>query len=244
MTYVEWPRRVSALGQFRVEDPNRPVLERDDEHHLRVVLRARQGDEVVVTDGGGAWSLCQVGEVGLNRITPVHVDPPTPTTTLYLVPLKGDRSEWAVAKATELGVSRIVPLVSERLVVKFSGDARTKIVTRWRRIAKESCGQCRRTFDVVVDDPVHVRDVHVSVAVADFTGDGVWTGVREVAVGPEGGWAPEEWSGQHRRLSLGPTVLRAETAGVVAASLLAFGAGDWGFTLGASPPVTLTTTHD
>jgi len=71
----------------------------------------------------------------------------------------------------------------------------------------------------------------VTVAVCDFDGDGDWSGVSSVAIGPEGGWAPSEWDG-HRRLSLGPTVLRAETAGVVAASLLAFDAGDWGFTAG------------
>ena len=230
MSHAEWPRRVAALAQFRVDDPEHPSLRDDDEHHLRTVLRARSGEEVVVTNGAGAWSLCEVGERGLHRVTPVHVDDATPETTLYLAPLKGDRSEWVIAKATELGVSRVVPLVSERLVVKFKGDVRAKIVARWRRIAGEANGQCRRAYDVVVDEPVHVRDVPVNVAVCDFNGDPDWSGVRAVAIGPEGGWASGEW-GEHHRVALGPTVLRAETAGVVAASLLAFGAGDWGFTL-------------
>ncbi len=230
MSHLEWPRRVAALAQFRVDDPHMPVLGSDDEHHLRTVLRARSGEEIVVTDGEGAWSLCEVGDVGLHRVTPVEVDAPTPETTLYLAPLKGDRSEWVVAKATELGVSRVVPLVSDRLVVKFKGEVREKIVARWRRIAAEANGQCRRTHFVHVDEPVHVRDVPVNVAVADFDGDADWDNVRAVAIGPEGGWAPEEWTAR-QKLSLGPTVLRAETAGVVAASLLAFGAGGWGFTL-------------
>jgi 16S rRNA (uracil1498-N3)-methyltransferase len=60
---------------------------------------------------------------------------------------------------------------------------------------------------------------------------GDWRGVRDVAVGPEGGWAEGEWDPQRRRVGLGPTVLRAETAGVVAAALLAFQVGDWGLTL-------------
>jgi 16S rRNA (uracil1498-N3)-methyltransferase len=231
VNHLEWPRRVAALGQFRVDDPHGPVLSRDDEHHLRTVLRARSGEEIVTTDGRGAWSLCEIGDVGLHRVTPVHVDPPTTETVLYLSPLKGDRSEWAVAKATELGVSRIVPLVSQRLVVKFKGEVRDKIVARWRRIAAESSGQCRRTYDVVVDDPAHVGDVPADVAVADFDGDPDWRGVRAVAIGPEGGWAPDEWAADRRRLTLGPTVLRGETAGVVAASLLAFAAGGWGFTI-------------
>ena len=231
MSYLEWPRRVAALGQFRVDDPERPVLGESDVHHLRTVLRAKPGEEIVVTNGAGAWSICEVGESALNRVTPVHVDPVTPATTIYLAPLKGDRSEWAVAKVSELGVSRIVPLVSERLVVKFKGETRDKIVTRWRRIAAEAGGQCRRTYDVRIDEPVGVADVPVDVCVADFDGEGDWSGVTAVAIGPEGGWTSDDWAKERRRLSLGPTVLRAETAGVVAASLLAFGAGGWGFTL-------------
>jgi len=234
VTRREWPRRVAALAQLRVTDLEHPVLGRDDEHHLRTVLRARMGEEVVVSDGNGSWALCEVRDTGLARVTPVLHDDPAPATTLYLVPLKGERSEWAVAKATELGVSRIVPLVSERLAVKFKGETRAKIVGRWRRIAAEACGQSRRTYDIVVDEPVRVRDVPSQVAVADFEGESDWSGVRAVAVGPEGGWERDEWPAPRRRLSLGPTVLRAETAGVVAASLLAFGAGDWGFTLGGA----------
>jgi 16S rRNA (uracil1498-N3)-methyltransferase len=231
VTLAQWPRRVAALGQFRVHDPGVPVLARDDEHHLRTVLRARSGEEIVVTDGRGTWSLCRVGEREVIRVGDVEHDAPTPETVLYLAPLKGDRSEWAVAKATEVGIGRIVPLVSQHLVVKFKGDARAKILARWRRIAAEACGQCRRSYDVLVDEPVVVGDVPLDVAVADFDGDANWSGVRAVAIGPEGGWSPDEWGAERRRLSLGTTVLRAETAGAIAASLLAFGAGGWGFTL-------------
>lgn len=222
---------MAALGQFHVDDPSRPSLTPGDEHHLRTVLRARSGEEIVAADGRGTWSICEVTDSGLTRVTPVHSDPMTTPTTLYLAPLKGDRSEWVVAKATELGVSCIVPLISERLVVKFRGETRDKIVARWRRIAAEAGGQCRRTYDVVVAEPVLVADVPSDVRVADFDGAGDWTGVTGVAIGPEGGWAPGEWASTRVRVALGPTVLRAETAGVVSASLLAFGAGEWGFTL-------------
>jgi 16S rRNA U1498 N3-methylase RsmE len=141
---------VAAVAQFRVDDPNQPTLNATDEHHLRTVLRARSGEELVVTDGAGAWSLCEVGDHALHRVTPVHIDPPSPSTTLYLSPLKGDRSEWTVVKATELGVHRIVPLMSARVVVKFRGEVRDKIVARWRRVANEANGQSRRTYDVII----------------------------------------------------------------------------------------------
>ena len=231
MTYLEWPRRVAALGQFHVDDLNAPELDADEEHHLRKVLRVREGEEIVVTNGRGSWALCEFTERGLLRVTDVNLDPPTPETTLYLTPIKGERAEWAVAKATEVGVSRIVPLLAQRMTVKFKGEVREKILSRWRRVAAEASGQCRRTYDVAIDEPVRVGDVPESAAVADLGATGDWRGVRSVAIGPEGGWAPNEWDERRRRVGLGPTVLRAETAGVVAATLLAFQAGGWGFTL-------------
>ena len=164
MTLLEWPRRIGALAQFHVDDPGQPTLSATDEHHLRTVLRAKGGEEIVVTDGAGSWSICEVGDHALHRVTPVHIDPPSPSTTLYLAPLKGDRSEWTVVKATEFGVSRIVPLMSARVVVKFRGEVREKIVARWRRVANEANGQSRRTYDVIINDPLHVREVPVNVA--------------------------------------------------------------------------------
>ena len=226
---MEWSRRVAALTQLRVDDPAMPVLSSDDEHHVRRVLRASVGEEVVVTDARGSWSICEIGERGLSRVTPVTRDPEPVPTTLYLAPLKGDRSEWAVAKATELGITSIVPLISERLAVKFRGEIRDKNVTRWQRIADEACGQCRRTYRLSIEDPVTPAEVPPTVAVADFNGSADWRGVRAVAVGPEGGWADGEWGAQPR-LSLGPSVLRAETAAVVSAALIAFSNGSWGFT--------------
>lgn len=234
MTYELWQRRVDALGQFRVVDVATPLLSKDDRHHLRTVLRAKAHEEIVVTDGKGTWALCQVGEGELLRVSDVYRDPVVEETVLYMAPLKGDRSEWVIAKATELGVSRIVPIISERIVVKFKGDAKDKILSRWRRIANEAAGQCRRTYDLIIDEPLKIGDVPVNVCVADFGGSGDWSGVRAVAIGPEGGWATEEWGNERRFLSLGPTVLRGETAGVVAASLMAFDAGRWGFTVSST----------
>jgi 16S rRNA (uracil1498-N3)-methyltransferase len=231
VTLDEWPRRIAALGQFRVDDPSVAALAASDEHHLRKVLRARDGEEVVLTNGRGAWSIGVVTATGLDLVSDVHVDERGPETTLYLAPLKGDRSEWAVAKATELGVARIVPLLSERVIVKMKGDTSARVVARWRRIAAESCGQSRRTFDLVVDEPVSVGDVASDVAIADFNGSPRWRDVRAVAIGPEGGWAPGEWGADRTRVSLGPSVLRAETAGVAAATVLALANGSWGFTL-------------
>src|ERR1019366_2971132 len=183
----EWPRRVAALSQLRVTDINVAELSRDDDHHLRRVLRAREGEELVLCDGRGSWRFAHVGSVGLVDVGEVFIDEPSPATTLYLAPLKGERGEWAIAKATEVGVSEVVPLVSERLAQKFRGETRDKVLSRWRRIAAETAGQCRRTYDVVIAEPVTAGEVPAHVAVADFAGSGDWRGVTSVAVGPEGG---------------------------------------------------------
>lgn len=220
-------KRVATLGQFRVDDPAAPVLARDDDHHLRAVLRAKPGEAVVVTDGLGAWAIAHVDNDGLERVTPVEREPESEPRTLYLAPLKGDRSEWAVVKATELGVSAIVPLLSARVAVRFRGDARAKILARWRRLASEACAQSRRVHYPTIGEPVTPREVPGHVAVADFAGGATWSGATAVAIGPEGGWDDGEWDQGRQRLSLGPTVLRAETAAIAAATLLAFHGSDW-----------------
>jgi len=81
-----------------------------------------------------------------------------PSTTLYLSPLKGDRSEWTVVKATELACT--ASCVDERACRRqVPREVRDKIVARWRRVANEANGQSRRTYDVIIDEPLHVRDV-------------------------------------------------------------------------------------
>lgn len=221
MTLIDFERRVAALSQFRVQDVSTPVLSTDDRHHLLKVLRAHDGEEVVVTNGVGAWAFAHVADKELTRVSDVLLDPrPTPWT-MYVAPLKGDKSELVIAKLTELGVSAIVPLVSERLAIKFKGDARDKVLERWRRIAREATGQCRRTYDVVIGDPVTPHEVSHDVAVAEPGSSGSLHGVSAIAIGPEGGFAPGEWGDEVPRLGLGLTVLRAETAAIAAGTMLA-----------------------
>jgi 16S rRNA (uracil1498-N3)-methyltransferase len=227
VTLEAFGRRVAALTQLRVADCATPVLARDDAHHLFTVLRARDGEEVVLTDGRGSWRFAEVRDGTVTPVSPVVVDPVPPDLTLYVAPIKGDRGEWAVAKATELGVTTIVPLVSQHLAVKFTGEAREKLLRRWRRCALEAAGQCRRTYDLVVTDPVAVAQVPHSVAVAQPGALGTLEGVRAIAIGPEGGFAPDEWSSAHPRIGLGASVLRSETAVVAAAVLLASSGEGW-----------------
>jgi 16S rRNA (uracil1498-N3)-methyltransferase len=232
---TELRRRADALAQFRVEDPRSPVLSRDDEHHLFKVLRARDGEEVVVTDGAGLVGFATVRAGSLETNAAPTRDEPYPTVELYLAPLKGDRSDWVIAKAVELGVTRVVPLLSDRVVVKWRAGAGEKVLARWRRIAAESAGQCRRSFDLAIDDAISVEDTPTHVAVCDLDSTGSLDDVFALAIGPEGGWAPGEWTNDRCRVGLGEGVLRAETAALAAATLLVSSRPGWSRRTSGSP---------
>jgi 16S rRNA (uracil1498-N3)-methyltransferase len=230
MSLVDFERRVNALTQMHVADVASPVLAKDDRHHLFKVLRANAGEEIVVTDGRGSWAFATVGDGDIVRTSDVVVDPEPAPTELYIVPLKGDKSELAVSKLVELGVTTIRPLISDNMQVKFKGEHRDKILERWQRIAREAAGQCRRTYDITITDPVKISDVPVDVAVAEPGTTGSLRGIRAIAIGPEGGWAEGEWSEKQLRIGLGTTVLRGETAAIVAATLLVLRGEGWAVT--------------
>ena len=230
MSLIEFERRVNALTQMRVADVAVPILDKDDRHHLFKVLRAQAGEEIVVTDGRGSWAFASVGDGEIVRTSDVVQDAEPYPTELFIVPLKGDKSELAVSKLVELGVTSITPLISENMQVKFKGEHREKILERWHRIALEAAGQCRRTYDITINEPVKVSDVPVDVAVAEPGTTGSLRGIRAIAIGPEGGWAPGEWSEKQLRIGLGSTVLRGETAAIVAATLLVLRGEGWAVT--------------
>ncbi len=223
--------RAAAAAQVLVADPADPVVEADDRHHLARVLRLRAGEPVIATDGRGHWSLCryrgdasgrEAGAV-LEPDGPVAFEPaPSPSLTVAFAPAKGDRPEWVVQKLTELGIDRIVPLVATRSVVRWDGDRAARAVDRLRRVAREAVGQCRRVWLPELTDVRTVGDVVGDGAVlAQLGGAPPTTATTTVAVGPEGGWSPDELAVAGTTVGLGPYVLRAETAALVAGAILA-----------------------
>ncbi|MDA8295853.1 MAG: RsmE family RNA methyltransferase [Actinomycetota bacterium] len=229
-------RRAAAL--VFVEDLATPRCSSEDEHHLRHALRLRDGEIVATSDGHGAWRLCRVvvpdradrhrsdGALALEPASAVITDPPPPERAAVGFCLqKGDRADWTVQKLTELGVDEIIPLLSERTVVRLDDDDRRRRGDRLRRIAREAAGQSRRTRLPLVGDPVPLATALVElaarypVALAE-PGGGALDGARAVLVGPEGGWSAAELASAPRQVDLGRQVLRAETAAIVAGVLL------------------------
>jgi 16S rRNA (uracil1498-N3)-methyltransferase len=238
--------RAAASAQVFVEDPAHPVLSSDDAHHLGRVLRLRAGEEVIVSDGAGHWARTRwTGGSGGPRdggggdpLTPLRdgVGPggdgevqfeaaPSPELTVAFAPTKGERPEWVVQKLTELGIDRVVPLVSERSVVRWSGARGQGAVERLRRVAREAAGQCRRVWlpevsEVVSFDALGALGAPGDVVLAQLSGDRLQASQRVVAVGPEGGWSADELGSGLPTVGFGLSVLRAETAAVTAAALM------------------------
>jgi 16S rRNA (uracil1498-N3)-methyltransferase len=214
-------------------DADRAVLTGEAAHHLGRVLRAEPGQLYELSDGRSV-RLGKVASSGRDRVefslldrVPVRVSPLE--KTLLLAVVKFEAFEWALEKATELGVNRIVPLAaarSEKGLLAAAG----KRAARWARIVFEASQQSRRVSLPVIEDvrkpaPAFGRAAaRVKVMLSERTGarplreilaDGAAATVA-LAVGPEGGWTDEELAaaGQagFQEVSLGPLILRTETA--------------------------------
>ena len=215
--------RRSAAHVF-VTDIVDPVLDDDDAHHLTRVLRLRAGQKVSVSDGRGAWRICEWRDGLLVSVGDVSVmNAPTDVLTVALSPVKGDRTDWAIEKLVEVGIDRIVVLAPvERSVVRWDDTKSLANIERFRRISRAAAAQCRRVFLPMVEGPVPLSDVvaGTNVAIAEPGGSPVLDGVTTIVVGPEGGFTEGEVALAGATVDLGPTVLRADTAAVVAATLM------------------------
>jgi 16S rRNA (uracil1498-N3)-methyltransferase len=236
-SYAAIAVRAAAAGQVFVDDPGQPVLSDEDAHHLGRVLRLRDGEEVIAADGHGHWARSAWrGQAALEPLTSgtgiggdgaVQFEPRTePTLTVAFAPVKGERPEWVIQKLTELGIDRMVPLRSERSVVRWTGERGLATVEKLRRVAREAAAQCRRVWLPEVCDTVPFADLSGlggpgEVVLAQLSGDRPSLAQRVVAVGPEGGWSTDELASGLPTVGFGLSVLRAETAAVTAGALLA-----------------------
>ena len=226
-----------SVAHVFVDDLTAPTLSDDDQHHLARVLRVRDGESVSASDGRGGWRLCQWLDGRLDAASDVqHVAAPAPRIGVALVPVKGDRPEWAVQKLTEIGVDDIVVLApTRRAVVRWGDD---KHLRKLQVVAREAAMQSRRVWLPTITGPVSLAEVcaRPGAAVADPAGEPFDAGPLNAAardasapspatsliiIGPEGGFDADELTPSVHRVSLGDTILRAETATLVAATLLA-----------------------
>ena len=231
----------AALGQ------DVPELDADALRHMKV-WRLKDGEGVELFDGSGRVRLYRY-RAGIRRLASAgncrFFAPPRRGLVLFACVTKGSRWDWTLEKATELGVSRIVPVVSERTIVRIPPAERAAKQARWRRIVEDAARQSGAVWLPEIEELVDFPAVFPLVeATQCFVGaltepppppllaavraaqDDAAPGNRDLAlfVGPEGDFTPEELAELLRRAapaSFGPTVLRAETAALYGLSVLA-----------------------
>jgi 16S rRNA (uracil1498-N3)-methyltransferase len=232
------------------------LLPLDETHHLTRVLRLWPGDEVFVFDGCGREYKCRFTGIKSNRsrleiidALAERVESPLDLTLAQSL-AKGEKFDLIVQKATELGIRRIIPLATERGDVRLADEKASKRLERWRRISLEALKQSGRRSLVEIVAPLALedfleaatkRDRAVNSRMLAFSERGgspvsdAVAGVEKgsaviVLVGPEGGWSEEELARLDelgaKAVTIGPRVLRTETAAIVAVALLQHALGD------------------
>ncbi len=233
-------RRRFFVHQF---DGSEAFLRGDTANHLIRVLRAQIGQVYELSDGErvrlGRIERIGRGSLSFKLVGEVPASEPRLHTTLLLAVVKFDRFEWAVEKATELGVAEIVPLAAERSERALVA-AVAKRVERWRKIAHESAQQSRRLKPPVIAEPAKCEEAFrqanagiklllseeteappLRIVLSERTNESV-----ALAIGPEGGWTEHEFDSARScgflEASFGENILRTETAVVAALALVNF----------------------
>jgi len=222
-----------------------------ESHHCLDVMRCREGDRIVVFNGEGTESEAQItaankGAVELKSLIVNQTPKPPASLTLGQAIPKGTNMDLIIQKATELGAARIVPLLSERTVVQLSGDDLVKKQQKWQRIVIEACKQCGQNWVPEVGASCSVEKFTQSASdkfrlIAAISNDAQtlkstladWDEENNdrpdsatLLIGPEGDFTPAEisqaLSAGFAPISLGPIILRSETAAIYALSVTAY----------------------
>jgi 16S rRNA (uracil1498-N3)-methyltransferase len=247
-------RRFHAPQVAFAADGKTVTLSVDEARHARDVLRLDRGDEVFVFDGEGGEYRCAIAETGSSAMTLTVLEQTQPAKpespldlTLAVALLKGEKFDLVVQKATELGVTKLVPLITARGEVRIREprDAVRK-AERWQRIALEASKQCGRARLMQVDAPTEfdqfcspaISDTQLQLMFTERDGATLAAAIETrpdlrklmAMTGSEGGWTGEELararSNNWQLVTLGGRTLRAETAAIAVAALLQHQFGD------------------
>ena len=225
------------------------VITGPDVNHIKNVLRMKPGEKLLLSDGKGTNCLCEITELFpdkvLAKILPEEVDDTElpVKVTLYQGLPKADKMEFIIQKCVELGVTKIVPVDTDRAVVKLDVKKEEAKRKRWYGISESAAKQSKRSRIPVVREPVNYREAvalagELDVVLLPYENERGMAATREVMeriapgqsvgifIGPEGGFDPSEIAlakeeGMHL-VSLGKRILRTETAGLATLSILMY----------------------
>lgn len=219
-------------------------LEEEESRHCVQVLRYNSGDAITIFDGCGRSATAILRNVRKNAVSleigeVFQHSPLRPAIVLAQAVPKGKTMEWIIEKAVELGVARIVPLVTRHTVVKYDADEAIKKAEKWQKVALEACKQCGQNWLPIVETPVDGRaflaqersgaKIIASLAPGARPLRQVIEGIGQseqitIMIGPEGDFSPEETELAlqfgYQPATLGDLVLRSETAALFTLSAL------------------------
>ena len=233
---------------------DRLALDAAETHHCIDVLRMKQGDRATVFDGQGHEATVEISTIAKDRVELKHLQhAKTPALACEIVlgqaVPKGKNMEFIIEKATELGAAQIVPLLSERTVVRLDADEAKDKREKWQRVAIEATKQCGQNwlpevatpvtpkaffdgapkFDLMLIASLQPGAQHLKTLLREIAGEGPLSKNKRprrvlILVGPEGDFTPAEISlaigAGCRPLTLGPIILRTETAALYCLSVL------------------------
>jgi 16S rRNA (uracil1498-N3)-methyltransferase len=234
----------------------RVKIEGNDLKHLKKVLRLGPGDSINVFDGSGkeyearllsVEKTCAFAEITASVQAETE---PDIRLTLYQGLLKGEKMDLIIQKGVELGVSRVVPVITDRTVVQLDNDKGEKKTLRWSKIAREAAKQCRRTMVPLISEPVRFDEAlddlksHEAVlllyeneskkCLKEILKCYTINKIKDIAlfIGPEGGFEPNEiekfTSSGFNIAGLGGRILRAETAAISVIAIIMYEMGELG----------------
>ena len=233
---------------------NRIIIENEDVKHISRVLRLKEKDKVEICDGENTEYICEIQSIDKNSVLLSIIDKkqsikePSIKTVLYQGVPKGDKMSFIIQKTVELGITEIIPVEMKRTVVQFGDRDKQNKIDRWKKIALEAAKQSKRGIIPAVHSPLNFdqalehskknqlnimpyenenkkgfRAVMESLNKYNIDNIGIW-------IGPEGGLDEEEVAkainNKIHLITLGPRILRTETAGFTTLSLIMYELGD------------------
>lgn len=247
-----------SMNKFFVDSENvqenRIIITGDDVNHITKVLRLRKGEKIQISDGRGREYICLIEETGKKEIISIieevfdNCTESTLNITLFQGLPKSQKMEFIIQKCVEIGVKAVQPVITERVVVKTDNRDLSGKLERWQRISEEAAKQSDRGIIPKVLPPITFKEAleqlkAMDLAVVPYERENS-LGLRDalshsnnptdigILIGPEGGFEEyeiEQCSGRGvKSVTLGPRILRTETAGIVASTIILYQLGDMG----------------
>lgn len=229
------------------------IIDGDDFRHISKVLRMQAGEKCIVVDPAGQSAVASITNITSDKVylglTTIIEEDKEPSVKVILVQglPKSDKMEFIIQKAVELGVYEIIPLAADRSVVKYSREKAASRIERWQKIAAEAAKQCQRS---IIPQVMDIQDLDTVIAALQDKAEIIMLYEREIStslskilssskagliallIGPEGGFSDEEVVLASQRgarvVTMGPRILRTETAAIAALSAVMYAYGDLG----------------